>query len=145
MVSLTCSSAPRPLLCSLGHIPDRMCEHLLHRDKTKCAVLGRRLPACLPHRVGRGFHIRVRSYVHLQHVASEQSVAGGLFQAMTQIGSAIGLRVSTIVLNWVLKAQSSGLGVSLDQEGDDAPPAAQLKAYQAAVWIGLAFGILCGS
>jgi hypothetical protein len=75
---------------------------------------------------------------------SEQSVAGGLFQAMTQIGSAIGLSVSTIVFNGVLRAQSSSLGVSVDQGGgDDAPPVAQLKAYQAAMWTGFAFGILC--
>jgi hypothetical protein len=74
---------------------------------------------------------------------SEQSVAGALFQAMTQIGSAIGLSVSTIVFNGVLKAQSSNLGVSLDQGSDEAPPAAQLKAYQAAMWTGFAFGILC--
>ncbi|KAN0121010.1 efflux transporter [Russula decolorans] len=74
---------------------------------------------------------------------SEQSVAGALFQAMTQIGSAIGLSVSTIVFNGVLKAQSNSLGVSLDKGSDDAPPAAQLKAYQAAMWTGFAFGILC--
>jgi predicted MFS family arabinose efflux permease len=75
---------------------------------------------------------------------SDQSVAGGLFQAMTQIGSAIGLSVSTIVFNGVLKAQSGSLGVSVDLGGDDAPRAAQLKAYQAAMWTGFAFGILCG-
>jgi hypothetical protein len=74
---------------------------------------------------------------------SEQSVAGALFQAMTQIGSAIGLSVSTIVFNGVLRAQSSRLGVAVDQEGD-APQASQLKAYQAAMWTGFAFGILCG-
>ena len=74
---------------------------------------------------------------------SEQSVAGALFQAMTQIGSAIGLSVSTIVFNGVLRAQSSSRGVSLDQGSDDAPPAAQLRAYQAAMWTGFAFGILC--
>jgi hypothetical protein len=75
---------------------------------------------------------------------SEQSVAGGLFQAMTQIGSAIGLSVSTIVFNGVLRAQSSSPDASVDRGSDDAPPAAQLKAYQAAMWTGFAFGILCG-
>jgi hypothetical protein len=76
---------------------------------------------------------------------SEQSVAGALFQAMTQLGSAIGLSVSTIVFNGVLKAQSSRLGVAVDQgiEEDEAPLAAQLKAYQAAMWTGFAFGIVC--
>jgi hypothetical protein len=74
---------------------------------------------------------------------SEQSVAGALFQAMTQIGSALGLSVSTIVFNGVLRAQSSSLGIPLGQGNDDGPPAAQLKAYQAAMWTGFAFGILC--
>jgi MFS family permease len=73
----------------------------------------------------------------------EQSVAGALFQAMTQIGSAIGVSVSTIVFNGVLKAQSSHLGVVLDEQRDNAPLPAQLKAYKAAMWTGFAFGLLC--
>ena len=75
---------------------------------------------------------------------SEQSVAGALFQAMTQIGSAIGLSVSTIVLNEVLKAQPNLLGVPVEQGGNGAPLAAQLKAYQAVMWTGFGFGIFCG-
>ena len=72
----------------------------------------------------------------------EQSVAGALFQAMSQLGSAIGVSVSTIVFNGVLRAQSSGLGVPLDAQGDDAPVPAQLKAYRAAMWTGFSFGLL---
>jgi hypothetical protein len=73
---------------------------------------------------------------------NEQSVAGALVQAMTQIGLAIGISISTIVFNGVLKAQSSRLGVTLNVEGDNAPMPAQLKAYKAAMWTGSAFGIL---
>lgn len=73
----------------------------------------------------------------------EQSVAGALFQAMTQIGSAIGVSVSTIVFNSVLKAQSRRLGVTPDAQADNAPLPAQLKAYKAAMWTGFAFGMLC--
>jgi len=73
---------------------------------------------------------------------NEQSVAGALVQAMTQIGLAIGISVSTIVFNGVLKAQSSRLGVALNAEGDNAPLPAQLKAYKAAMWTGSSFGIL---
>ncbi|KAI0251756.1 efflux transporter [Lactifluus subvellereus] len=51
----------------------------------------------------------------------EQSVTGALFQAMTKIGSTIGL----------------------NREGDNAPMEAQLKAYKAAMWTAFAFGILC--
>ncbi|KAH9967497.1 efflux transporter [Russula dissimulans] len=80
---------------------------------------------------------------------SDQSVAGGLFQAMTQIGSAIGLSVSTIVYNKVLRMQSGRLGVSAglqggdSESGDAASRAAQLKAYQAAMWTGFALGMFC--
>jgi hypothetical protein len=73
----------------------------------------------------------------------EQSVAGALFQAMTQIGSAIGVSVSTIVFNSVLRTQSKRLGVTPDAQADNAPLPAQLKAYKAAMWTGFAFGILC--
>src|ERR1700747_3411730 len=79
---------------------------------------------------------------------SDQSVAGGLFQAMTQIGSAIGLSVSTVVYNKVLRTQSSRLGIPADlqggESGDAASRAAQLKAYQAAMWTGFALGMFCG-
>ncbi|KAI0060675.1 efflux transporter [Artomyces pyxidatus] len=73
----------------------------------------------------------------------EQSVAGALFQSMTQVGTAIGLSVSTIVFNSVLKSQSARLGVQVDKAGDNAPEHAQLKAYHAAQWTGVAFGIFC--
>ncbi|KAI9464423.1 MFS general substrate transporter [Lactarius psammicola] len=73
----------------------------------------------------------------------EQSVAGALFQAMTQIGSAVGVSMSTIVFNGVLRTQSSRLGVEANEEGDNVPLPAQLKAYKAAMWTGFAFGILC--
>ncbi|KAH9072349.1 efflux transporter [Lactarius deliciosus] len=73
----------------------------------------------------------------------EQSVAGALFQAMTQIGSAIGVSVSTIVFNSVLRTQSRRLGVVADAQGDNVPLPAQLKAYKAAMWTGFTFGILC--
>ncbi|KAH9031335.1 efflux transporter [Lactarius pseudohatsudake] len=72
----------------------------------------------------------------------EQSVAGALFQAMTQMGTAIGVSVSTIVFNGVLRAQSSRLDVTLDAHGDNAPPSAQLQAYKAAMWTGCSFGLL---
>ncbi|KAH9024609.1 efflux transporter [Lactarius hengduanensis] len=72
----------------------------------------------------------------------EQSVAGALFQAMTQMGTAIGVSVSTIVFDGVLGAQSSRLGVAVDAQGDNAPLSAQLKAYKAAMWTGCSFGLL---
>ncbi|KAI9433576.1 putative efflux transporter [Lactarius indigo] len=73
----------------------------------------------------------------------EQSVAGALFQAMTQLGSSIGVSVSTIVFNSVLRTQSKRLGVVADAQGDNVPLPAQLKAYKAAMWTGFAFGLLC--
>ncbi|KAI9440322.1 putative efflux transporter [Lactarius indigo] len=73
----------------------------------------------------------------------EQNVAGALFQAMTQLGSSIGVSVSTIVFNSVLRTQSKRLGVVADAQGDNVPLPAQLKAYKAVMWTGFAFGLLC--
>lgn len=74
---------------------------------------------------------------------NEQSLAGGLFQTVTQIGTAFGLSITTIVHNSVLKRRSAALGLSLTGLGDDnlAPRQAQMDAYRAAQWTCFAFAI----
>ncbi|KAF9219476.1 MFS general substrate transporter [Gyrodon lividus] len=72
----------------------------------------------------------------------EQSVAGALFQTMTQIGTAFGLTVSTIVFNSVVNEESAKLGVTVDSTGSNAPMPAQLKGYRAAQWTGAGFPLL---
>jgi len=57
----------------------------------------------------------------------EQSVAGGIFQTMTQLGTAVGVTVSTVVFNRVKDQIASGQ--------DD------LKSYQAAQWTNVGFGL----
>ena len=57
----------------------------------------------------------------------EQSLAGGLFQTLTQLGTAIGLAATTIVHNTVVR-----------REGSSAD--AQLDGYKAAQWMTFAFG-----
>lgn len=64
----------------------------------------------------------------------EQSLAGGLFQTMSQLGTAIGLSITTIVFDRVRRDQSLKLGVVIDALGTNAPLAAQLDAYKAAQW-----------
>ncbi|KAG7097208.1 hypothetical protein E1B28_004579 [Marasmius oreades] len=56
----------------------------------------------------------------------EQSVAGAVFQCMTQIGTSLGVTVSTVVFNRVAQQQ----------------PGDPLKSYQAAQWTCLGFGIV---
>jgi hypothetical protein len=60
----------------------------------------------------------------------EQSVAGALFNTMTQLGTSFGLTISTIVYDRVREAHNSG---------DLA--AAQLAGYRAAQWTCFGFGI----
>ncbi|KAJ7452825.1 putative efflux transporter [Mycena latifolia] len=57
----------------------------------------------------------------------EQSVAGGVFQTMTQLGTSFGVTASTIVFNHV-------------QQGADRNGADALGSYHAAMWTGVAFG-----
>ncbi|KAG7091760.1 hypothetical protein E1B28_008161 [Marasmius oreades] len=67
----------------------------------------------------------------------EQSVAGAVFQGMTQLGAALGTAISTIAYNRVLAKQALGLGVS----PDDIPQSSRLTSYHAAQWVNFGFGI----
>ncbi|KAI0750334.1 major facilitator superfamily domain-containing protein [Daedaleopsis nitida] len=73
----------------------------------------------------------------------EQSVGGALFQTLTQLGTAFGLAISTVVYNATLQQRSEQLGVEVDPNGNasNAPREAQLVAYQDAMWTGFAFGL----
>lgn len=58
----------------------------------------------------------------------EQSLAGGLFQTMTQLGTSVGITVTTVVFNRV----TSRNGPDVDN----------IASYRAAQWTSFAFGIL---
>ncbi|KAI1786589.1 efflux transporter [Ganoderma leucocontextum] len=60
----------------------------------------------------------------------EQSVGGALFQTLTQLGTAFGLAISTVVFNAARAAEGAG-----------ASHEAQLTAYKNAMWSGFAFGM----
>ncbi|EGN99471.1 hypothetical protein SERLA73DRAFT_182421 [Serpula lacrymans var. lacrymans S7.3] len=69
----------------------------------------------------------------------EQSVAGALFQTMTQLGTAFGLTISTIVFNSTVNKESLALGVVPNIDGTNTPQAAQLKGYRSAQWTACSF------
>ncbi|KII86695.1 hypothetical protein PLICRDRAFT_55610 [Plicaturopsis crispa FD-325 SS-3] len=72
----------------------------------------------------------------------EQSVAGGLFQTMTQLGTSLGLTITTIVFNRVVKRETLAEGQSpVGVSGVDAPREAQLLGYRDAQWTAFAFGM----
>lgn len=65
----------------------------------------------------------------------EQSLGGAVFQTVTQIGTAFGLAISTVVFNTqIAKAGGS------DPSGADVSRDDQLVAYKDAMWTGFAFG-----
>ncbi|OSC97830.1 efflux transporter [Trametes coccinea BRFM310] len=69
----------------------------------------------------------------------EQSVGGALFQTLTQVGTAFGIAISTIVYNAALSKSSLRYGVHVNEEGTNVPRPAQLVAYRDAFWTGTAF------
>ncbi|KAF8319050.1 efflux transporter [Clavulina sp. PMI_390] len=72
----------------------------------------------------------------------EQSLAGGLFNTMTQIGTSIGLSISSIVLDKQIVKKASEMGISLPSGGaaaDNAPKEALLSGYRAAQWLCFAY------
>ncbi|KAF8875000.1 putative efflux transporter [Infundibulicybe gibba] len=72
----------------------------------------------------------------------EQSLSGALFQTMTQLGTALGVTVTTIVFNRVVAQNSAKMGVIVNASGSNAPSEAALSGYQAAQWTAFAFGII---
>ncbi|KAF9254732.1 MFS general substrate transporter [Marasmius fiardii PR-910] len=66
----------------------------------------------------------------------EQSVAGAVFQGMTQLGAAVGTAISTIAYNRVLEKQAQGLGIP----ADDVSQSLRLPSYHAAQWVNFGFG-----
>lgn len=67
-------------------------------------------------------------YVARVALPEEQSVAGGLFNTMTQLGTAIGITVATVVYNSI--------------NAKNGPEADKLPAYQGSQWASFAFGVL---
>ncbi len=72
----------------------------------------------------------------------EQSVGGALFQTLTQLGTAFGLAISTVVYNATLKKSAAAEGVTVNVDGMNAPRDAQLTAYKDANWTGFAFAMV---
>ncbi|KAK0463275.1 efflux transporter [Desarmillaria tabescens] len=72
----------------------------------------------------------------------EQSLSGALFQTMYQIGTALGVTVSTIVFNRVVAQDSLNMGVVVDEANSNAPREALLNGYKAAEWTAFAFGAI---
>ncbi|KAF8066838.1 putative efflux transporter [Lyophyllum atratum] len=64
----------------------------------------------------------------------EQSLAGGLFQTMTQLGTSLGVTVTTVIFNRVTSQKAAS---------DITPsPIPTLDSYRAAQWGSFAFGVL---
>lgn len=76
----------------------------------------------------------------------EQSVGGALFQTLTQVGTAFGIAISTIVFNATIEKKAHELGVDTGAlaSASAAPRPAQLAAYKNAMWAGCAFGFFGG-
>ncbi|KAG1868619.1 major facilitator superfamily domain-containing protein [Suillus subluteus] len=72
----------------------------------------------------------------------ERSVAGALFQTMTQLGTAVGLALSTLVFNIVVDNESADVGITVNSAGTNAPHFAQLKGYRSAQWTCASFALM---
>ena len=99
-----------------------------------CSVIGVDLMFTVTNMVGdqslgRHPHVLVqtdllRQYVMSSLPAHQQSIAGGMFNTLTRLASAVGLAVQTAVYN--------GAG-----GGSDGPDSLRYRPYQATVWVSL--------
>ncbi|KAJ3937129.1 MAG: major facilitator superfamily domain-containing protein [Lentinula lateritia] len=80
-------------------------------------------------------------YVAKKCLPHEQSVGGAVFQTMTQLGTALGVTVSTVVFDRVLESRAADNGIDVSDIGSSGPRWLTLPAYKAAMWSCFAFGM----
>ncbi|KZO95200.1 efflux transporter [Calocera viscosa TUFC12733] len=71
----------------------------------------------------------------------EQSLAGGIFNTVTQTGTAFGMTITTIVYDTVVRSQSAKEGVVLNADGTNASLSAQLRGLRSAQWTSFGFAM----
>ncbi|KAF8589004.1 efflux transporter [Ramaria rubella] len=71
----------------------------------------------------------------------EQSVAGGVFQTVTQLGIAFGVAITTNVHNRVVVEESARADITLNAHLSNVPPEIMLKGFKAAQWTGFGFAM----
>ncbi|KAF5358792.1 hypothetical protein D9758_008591 [Tetrapyrgos nigripes] len=89
-------------------------------------------------------------YVSSVSQAHEQSVAGAVFQTVTQVGTSLGVAVSTVVFDHVSRNHQGnvphqpgpGPGPGHPPGPPPPPPPPGLSSYHAAQWSNFAFGVL---
>jgi hypothetical protein len=75
---------------------------------------------------------------------SEQSLAGGLFQTLRQLGTAFGLTITTTIYNEVTKnVIVDGERVGVSNDPTYVPRVALLAGFRAAQWGAFVFPVLC--
>ncbi|KAK7040362.1 hypothetical protein VNI00_009832 [Paramarasmius palmivorus] len=72
----------------------------------------------------------------------QQSMAGGIFLCMIQLGTSLGITISTVVFNNVLHKTSMRRHLPPPPDARHAPKPVQLECYHAAFWTTFAFGVL---
>ncbi|KAJ7596104.1 putative efflux transporter [Mycena floridula] len=103
-------------------------------------------PAAIVAVVGADFVFAAGTiFVAKESLPEEQSVAGGVFQTMSQIGNSVGVTITTVVFNRILQRDSGRLGILPNPSGTNAPLAAQLASYKAAQWTAFGFGVVATS
>lgn len=87
-------------------------------------------------------------YVAKLALPSEQSLAGGLFQTLRQLGTAFGLTITTTVYNEVIKRRlrvfaSDGNVTGEVIDPNNPPKEILLLGFRAAQWGAFGFPVLC--
>ncbi|KZO89918.1 efflux transporter [Calocera viscosa TUFC12733] len=84
-------------------------------------------------------------YVSMVALPHEQSLAGGVFNTITQIGISFATTVSTIVYDRSMRSESLREGIVLNESATNATPQALLYGYRRAQWTNLAFALLAAA
>ncbi|KZT59809.1 MFS general substrate transporter [Calocera cornea HHB12733] len=133
---------PAQFLIMIGCIGTGLANLLFAVIQTTAPYWAFGFPAAIVSVFGADF-IFASSTLYGSHIAQhhEQSLAGGIFNTVTQIGTAFGMTITTIVYDTVIRSQSVKEGVVLNEDGSNASLAAQLYGQRCAQWTSFAFAM----
>ncbi|KAF6746905.1 efflux protein [Ephemerocybe angulata] len=129
LVGLTAAHIPVVYLAAVGTAATGCASLLFALIDPEATYWAYGFPAAIISVMGADFVFSAGTlYVAKVSLPHEQSVTGAIFNTMTQLGTAVGVTVSTVAFNQI--AQKT-------PDGQDA-----LRSYVAANWVGFSFGMI---
>ncbi|GAA5972189.1 hypothetical protein JCM8115_007151 [Rhodotorula mucilaginosa] len=143
IVAILASRVPAQFLITLGALGTGLAPLLFAVQDYEDSYWQWQFPAMILSVFGADFIFACGIlYVSMVAGPGHQALAGSIFNMSTQIGTGVGLAISTIVQDRVTEREAQRLGVDYDPNARNTPPAAIRKGLDAAFYTAAGFAFV---